>query len=110
MASRSIRKARGGKAFKCEHPAKSGILVGDEIPAECGLDFSEGRLSRLDELPRQFIGVHDLCPALTQELRGGGFAHAHTPGQTANLHWFLEINTLRPRYGAVEAIRMTRRV
>jgi len=25
-------RARNGKAFKCEHPAKSGILVGDEIP------------------------------------------------------------------------------
>ena len=27
-------KARGGRPFRCEHPAKSGILVGDEIPAE----------------------------------------------------------------------------
>jgi hypothetical protein len=27
-------KARGGKAFKCEHPAKNGILVGEEIPNE----------------------------------------------------------------------------
>jgi hypothetical protein len=27
-------KERGGRAFKCEHPAKSGILVGDEIPVE----------------------------------------------------------------------------
>jgi hypothetical protein len=27
-------KARGGRAFRCEHPAKSGILVGEEIPLE----------------------------------------------------------------------------
>ena len=27
-------KARGGRPFRCEHPAKSGILVGDEIPPD----------------------------------------------------------------------------
>jgi hypothetical protein len=33
-AASDAAKARGGKAFKCEHPAKNGILVGEEIPNE----------------------------------------------------------------------------
>jgi serine/threonine-protein kinase len=33
-AASDAARARGGKAFKCEHPAKSGILVGEEIPNE----------------------------------------------------------------------------
>jgi hypothetical protein len=31
-AASAAAKARGGHAFKCEHPAKNGILVGEEIP------------------------------------------------------------------------------
>ena len=34
----------------------------------------------------QFIGVHDLRAVFAEEPGGGGFAHAHAAGQTANLH------------------------
>jgi hypothetical protein len=33
-AASDAARAHGGKAFKCEHPAKNGILVGEELPNE----------------------------------------------------------------------------
>ena len=59
---------------------------GNDGLAECGLNFGEGGLAGLDELPREFVGVHHLRAAGAEELGGGGFAHAHAAGQTADFH------------------------
>ena len=38
----------------------------------------EGGLSRLSDLARQLVGVHDGDAALREKPRSGGFAHPHT--------------------------------
>ena len=54
--------------------------------SEFSLDFRERGLAGLNELPREFVGVHHLCAAGAEEFGGGGFAHAHAASQTADFH------------------------
>jgi hypothetical protein len=59
---------------------------GHDVFPEFSLDFGQGGLSVLNELPREFVGIHHLYAAGAKELSRGGFAHAHTTGQTADFH------------------------
>ena len=81
--------ARGGigkndfRQFIATKPA----VRGDDFFAEFSLNFGEGGLAGLNELPREFVGVHHLRAAGAEESGSGGFAHAHAAGQTADFHW-----------------------
>jgi hypothetical protein len=55
--------------------------------AECALNFRQRGLAGPGKLPGQLVSVHDLRAAFAEKPGGGGFAHAHAAGQTANLHW-----------------------
>ena len=58
----------------------------NDCPAKFSLNFREGGLAGLNELPREFVGIHNLRAAAAKEFGGGGFAHAHAAGQTADFH------------------------
>ena len=58
----------------------------DNAFAENGLDFHQGGPAGLDELPRQFVRVHDLRAEGLKKTGCRGFAHAHAAGQTADFH------------------------
>ena len=58
----------------------------DNAFAENGLDFHQGGPAGLDELPRQFVRVHDLRAEGLKKTGCRGFAHAHAAGRTADFH------------------------
>ena len=74
-----------------KHPARHftaaqpAIGVND-LRSEGMLDFLEGRLAGFDHQPGEDIGIHHRDTALAQQAFGGGFAHAHTTGQTDHFH------------------------
>jgi len=67
-------------------PAKPSVR-GNDGPAEGGLNFGEGGLAGLNELPREFVSVHHLRASGAEEFGNGGFAHADAAGETADFHW-----------------------
>jgi CheY-like chemotaxis protein len=90
-------------------PAKPAVRGHDAV-AEFSLDFGEGGLAGLNELPREFVGVHHVRAAVAEEKSGGGFAHAHAAGQTADFHW-LKVRCGRSRRWnhAIEPVEIIRR-
>ena len=66
-------------------PAKPSVRS-DDGSAEGRLNFGYGGLAGLNELPREFIGVHHLRAAGADEFSRGGLAHAHAAGETADFH------------------------
>jgi hypothetical protein len=75
-----------GKHDTRQFIATKPAVPGDDFFAEFSLDFGKGGLSGLNELPRKFVGVHHLRAAGAEELSGGGFAHTHAAGETADFH------------------------
>jgi len=101
FARRGIREKRRAPV----HRGGAGRRGPQSFPRS-GLDFVQRGLAGLNELARQFVGVHHLRAAAAEEFGSSGFSHAHAAGQTADLHCFLEINTLRRQFGTIEASRI----
>jgi hypothetical protein len=62
--------------------------AGNQVLPESRLDFVQRRPAGFDKLPRQFIGVHNLCATFVKEPGDNGFSHANAAGQTEELHPF----------------------
>jgi hypothetical protein len=59
----------------------------DKIFSELTLNLRQRGFAGLDELAREFVAVQNLRAAGAKKTGGGGFAHPHATGQTANFHW-----------------------
>src|SRR5262249_11142169 len=59
---------------------------GDDLGAEGALDFSQGGLTKFDDLAGEDICIDDRDSALLEEFTANGFAHANTPSDAKDFH------------------------
>ena len=71
----------------CQFIAAEPAIGGNDRPfPNAALDFLQRGLAGFNELPRQFVRVHDFRTTLSKESGGDGFPHANAAGQSEEFH------------------------